>query len=330
MTHATSYGRAVVQGETIGKIIEDRKRGDQPFYQHLVMEETHGPRGTVVDSAGKPVPNANVHVFVASKGKSGYSQLGFRYANPDGTFEFGPTAAGDRYMLVVGSNDLSKGLANKVRAFVEAPSGDAGSIVLPQGHSIKGTLRDEQGRPIANRQVVASEIYGSSTEHQPLSQDVHIYVLNYGSAVTNESGVFEIANLAQGVYDVKPTPVSNETGGEATSKIYLAKRVEVIEKSNTPSIELKPTQAVVVEARIKSELPPQALSVIIKGSLGSTTWQTIRTVQHDARVEVIVPRELADATIELLSTKPCGQAECLWVSKRTSRPSSRGPIPSAN
>ncbi len=184
-----------VQGVRVekGKVTD---LGDILLGQNVVV------RGRVVDSSGRPLPGSSISVYTPNRSMmaEGFmssmtnqvttfpSPVEAALADDGGWFVLTALDAGS-YRLEARHGGYATRFQNDV---VVSPSRAAHdlTIVLGEGATVRGTVRDAQGQPIADARVVAvrdmgRRFFGSST----LERDV---------AVTDASGQYAIDTLAIG------------------------------------------------------------------------------------------------------------------------------------
>ncbi len=219
---------------TSGPLKTDGKTSPQV---QIVMSTGALITGSVVDSAGAPVPNASVRVQVEipsdkmRSGDGGESRTG-----EDGTFEVRGLA---RKVMMVQAASAD---ATSEPARVDLASGDARNLVLKLGGNsfIRGTVVDANGQPIPDVKVVAMP-----EGNEP--GGLH----GFAESTTDGAGAFDLKPLARGPYQVGVEKGPGELRGGVSAQTG----------ANNVRIVLKADGAVTGQVQLASGGAPGSFSV---------------------------------------------------------------------
>lgn len=133
--------------------------------------------GRIVDDDGEPVEGAQVGVYSALPP---YARLRSFTTNGEGTFTFAPAPVGRVRVIaeheekgVVTSAELTMAQGNSVQGLV---------LALGEAHTIRGTVQDKEGAPIAHATVTIDTTPGLLR-----------------ASATDEKGVFRVSRVPRGV-----------------------------------------------------------------------------------------------------------------------------------
>ncbi|MEW6749870.1 MAG: carboxypeptidase regulatory-like domain-containing protein [Candidatus Latescibacterota bacterium] len=184
------------------------------FSLERIVPGTGSIAGTVRSTSGRPVPQAAVYAYSPDNpflsGKTA--------TEADGSYVIGGLKTG-RYYVEVWAEGFMQAFYNGVTKFEEAtlvgviePSQTAGTdFTISTGGQISGTVRNDQGEPVAGAYVQATMpyVYGGvadSTGVMPPDTDVvdasGRVAARDGWAVTDESGHYRMGGLEAGEYYV--------------------------------------------------------------------------------------------------------------------------------
>lgn len=169
----------------------------------IVLDPAGVIAGAVVDETGTPVESFTV--AAQSPQTEGLRGPGLREAlnAPDGRFLLDGAAAGT-WVVTVDAPDLAPATVSNVKVVAGATT-DLGTVRLTRGGTLRGTVADPEGRPVAAAEVTAR---GGSTEM--MSYD------DRRTASTDLDGAFEIRGLPAGIVSVRashPSYARSRVGG---------------------------------------------------------------------------------------------------------------------
>ncbi|HUV71005.1 MAG TPA: carboxypeptidase regulatory-like domain-containing protein [Terracidiphilus sp.] len=182
--------------------------------------------GTVVNAVtGEPVRGATVAVLAVEGG----GRIAGAQSGNDGRFAIEGLAAG-KYQLIASKRGYSTAAYDQhgdfSSAVVTGEGQDTGSLVfrLAPGAVLRGVVSDDGGDPAADAQVM---LFERPQGHEPGEKIVQV-----DTALTDDTGLYEFANLAKGKYlvAVKAEPWyalhrgggRRESGSEANSALDVA------------------------------------------------------------------------------------------------------------
>ncbi len=266
--------------------------------------------GRVLDPDRRPLKDADVVLFGTWMLGVEHRSLGGAVTAADGTFAVDGLTPGRPHRLTVNF----AGLAELSRA-VEMPEKspyvvDLGDVVLSAAHTLRGTVVDPRGAPVARVEVDMrrSDVFTTS---DPRRQRRH----------TDDLGRFTFPDLAPAVYRVEvasekgretaevivpetgdPPPLTIRLGAKAESKGQIPVGVHVADENGNPLAGVKiqlgyaangatPTLASAADGAIAfaAEFEPATVSAYLDEELAKThlpVWQLLRPGQRELSVIV--------------------------------------------
>ena len=178
----------------------------------IVVEAGAVVRGTVKDSAGAPVPSADVRVVVGGAEFLRARREAFTAA--DGTFTI--RGLPRRAVDVVASHE--SGSSAIVPADLAAKAEVDVALTLDVTGAIAGTVVDSAGGAIGDAQVSAEPVWnGSTTDREAWS------VRGSHDTVTDQAGVFRFAGLPDGQYKIRAARAGGSEAALELAAVTLAK-----------------------------------------------------------------------------------------------------------
>lgn len=152
----------------------------------LVLAPGLALEGRVVDSEGRPVPDAEVHYGTGGRlypaAVKGAGKLA--HTDPEGRFVLRDLGPGEQLALVV----AKKGYLDLILARVEVAEREAFEVVLERAATVRGKVVDADGEPIAGAQIqLVPEGGGGMRMEGPSSE-----------AVSDAEGLFALDGVAPG------------------------------------------------------------------------------------------------------------------------------------
>lgn len=251
----TATDPAYVDVSTLVETLDERgapRAAPFTFHVELTTRPSARLHGRVVDEEGAPVAGANLHFddAIRHEGHEEWRTLETSSTDREGRFAF-ESAASDHTQLVVNPPDPfargaistgdERGLVAAVVDLAVEPGSDrlVPDVVLRRGVTVRGTLHDPEGRPVAGARVTAIPVIDWSSSARNSPEAVEWNHQGTPVACTDPSGAFVIGGLRPGSWDVAvaghgdllvhPT-VSNEVRDGATRVVAPAEGVDVIDR----------------------------------------------------------------------------------------------------
>ncbi len=216
------------------------------------MEELMGKRvdfrvtvsGTVTDSQGQPVANAEVFADVNEKVGDGleimllsFSDIGTKVATSDSAGSFSGTVSSkvsEKASVTLAMRARAKGFADSKKISVEAKNGDNKSdikLALRGAGSVRGRVIDAAGMGVAGLTVSLSGASENSGGFVIEGMDFGPGADSKNSAVTDTNGDYQIVDVAEGSYKIslrapgfkeKSGPRSVDVSADSVSQVSSA------------------------------------------------------------------------------------------------------------
>ncbi len=155
---------------------------DFPVHQGLHL------RGTVVDKRGRGIAGVDVSAFTSGEDDRQSTQTG-----PDGTFALTGFSPSQKFAIM--AHKAGFGHKNFEDLTLLPPGMDDMRIELPNAASISGTVRDANGHPVANAQIMPVRL--PNQYHRPF---------DYPECRSDAAGNFVLTELGPGGYTFRVFP----------------------------------------------------------------------------------------------------------------------------
>ena len=170
-----------------------------------LTEPGHIVKGSVVDSSGRPVEGANIRY-------SGDKQPGVHNntkTDSHGAFQIGPLVAGSVY---VSAFQETADFSREIDQFIEVPLNYLRLVMPDADGTVKGTLLDHAGKPVADAEITADL----------LRRKTH----------TDAQGRFELTGLVKGWFHITATATARNAQAQ---ELECGRRV----KTGTTTLQLR-------------------------------------------------------------------------------------------
>ena len=184
-------------------------RKGQEFEQIFELHQTGGVIGTVVNTAGDPMPGAHIEVRPSADSTATLRVLGNGTTDRDGSFMIGNVESGEDLQVRVKLTGFLESFSPKF-VLASGQQVDTGKIEVQLGGEIEGVVANSEGRPVNGVWVEARPEGGTD-------------LIPGTSVQTSDGGKFLVRGLQKGNYDL----IAKSTG-------YV--------DSHTPAVEVREGQ----------------------------------------------------------------------------------------
>jgi beta-lactamase regulating signal transducer with metallopeptidase domain len=305
-------------GSSYGGILRNEALGERPSFETIELWPGKAIEGRVVTPDGKPATGIKVESFSIPVQNNLFKQRRFVEARTD---------ARGRFRLVIHARGQAVLWINPERyvpstyVLKDDKRGDLGTFTLVPGISIRGRVRDAEGKPVGGIYVAASRSEGSRIKDDLVLRSLADHIQR--AVVTADDGTFTVGPFSPGPYRVVPDVLGWDPATWESGKIRKRRPLPAVftphavtlEEEKTPEpVEIKATPHVVVEAQMfdsqgkKRSGQEIALGGTFFGLSGSffglghrDLWSGRCEPTADGAYKILAPRGLERAEIRLIT-----------------------------
>jgi uncharacterized GH25 family protein len=195
----SGYAHAMIQ--------KNMRLGEPPFFSEIQLWPGEPIEGIVVDPSGQPLSDVEILTYTQSDhAKEGFPRGSFGKAatDKDGRFKIIVATPGDGVLWITPKEYCPQ--AHRIKD----KRGDWGKLVMVQGTTVKGTIRDARGKAVPNISFDVRRRGDGEEADDFLGQNA---VANHigREGTTDANGEFQLASLPGGDYGLRVRTTDPET-----------------------------------------------------------------------------------------------------------------------
>ncbi len=301
--HHPKYAPKGRSGYAHSMIQKNMRLGDPPFFAEINLWPGEPIEGTVVDPSGKPLPDVEIQTYAASDhAKEGFPRGAFGKASTgkDGRFRIVVATPGDGVLWITPKEYCPTAYRIKDKR------GDWGKLVMVEGTTVKGTVRDARGNPVPNITLDVDRRGDGEEADEFLRQNA---VSNHigRQATTDPNGEFQLASLPSGDYGVRVRTTDSESGQPIPdAPVFVEKSFSIPEDQDTVDVEVQAVPHVVIQGQMLDSQgkPCTGHEIHVFGRMGDSFYfGQSNDPGKDGKLEARVPHGLEKVQINLMTNE---------------------------
>ncbi len=281
-------------GYALSMIRENETVGGRPFFEDLAMRPARPITGRLQAPDGAPARGVEILVYSP---EDSFSRV---KADDSGRFRIPLAATGPAVFWI-----LPADLAPERHAVADGQRGDLGLFALKRGISLKGRVRDVEGKPVAG-------VYVNASRERP--DDAILGQLKVADAIdrtglTDADGAFALKPLPTGHYTIRPGERAREGDGNREIRplaaVFLDRKLTLGDGDEPAPLEIRAVPHCTIEARWLDGggKPTRGFAGHVAGTVGADYWHAPAHVAADGRVVVRAPRGMKQARLGIMTNE---------------------------